>query len=118
MPPKINYLTITADVTSENLILRVMGELDLETAPQLGEVIMTAMMASIHEKVIVDLRQTTIIDSQGLAVLLRARNAGQPRTRLVVLARPGGVVDRVLKASSLNTYLNLTYSLDTEDSLS
>ena len=110
-------LIITADLNDDGLILEAEGELDLITAAQLREVVTSAIASALHPIVTVDLRQVTVIDSYGLAVLIRARSAAQKAdVRLVVAVLKGGTADRVLKKCSLDAYLNISYSLDPKTS--
>jgi anti-sigma B factor antagonist len=73
--------------------VEVLGELDLATAPRLAEAL--GALPSGGE-LVVDLAGVTLMDSSGVAVLLRA---GQGRS--LVFVRPDRHVRRVLGVSGL-----------------
>src|SRR4051794_27476354 len=83
-------------------IIAVRGEVDLETAPRLREVIDAAIDGGA--RIEIDLRATTFIDSTGLAVLVDAyRRLGRVRDAVVVL-RPQPKVQRVLEVSGVDRF--------------
>ena len=67
-------MTITADTAAGATRLRVAGELDLLTAPELN-----AALDATRSDVVLDLRDVTFIDSTGLAVLVAHRRARRAR---------------------------------------
>ena len=85
--------------------IAVAGELDIETAPQLGEEVELAVWSTVGAFVL-DLRGLTFIDSSGLHALLRARAFLAREDRSLVLVCPPGPVRRVLDlASVLDTFV-------------
>lgn len=56
-------------------VIRVRGELDIESAPDLERVLLRARPAG--ERVVIDLAELKFMDSTGLRVLLRARAAAE-----------------------------------------
>jgi anti-sigma B factor antagonist len=73
--------------------VEVLGELDLASAPRLAEALDALPSGG---ELVVDLAGVTLVDSSGLAVLLRA---GEGRS--LVFVRPGQNVRRVLGVSGL-----------------
>jgi anti-anti-sigma factor len=73
-------------------IVAMTGEHDLATAPQLTEEL--ARIAEHGTDVVVDLSDTTFVDSTIVGVLVRHQD--QPRESVAVIAPQGGVPRRVL----------------------
>ena len=85
--------------------IAVAGELDIETAPQLGEEVELAVWSTVGAFVL-DLSGVTFLDSSGLHALLRARAFLAREDRPLVLVCPPGPVRRVLDlASVLDTFV-------------
>lgn len=84
----------------------VAGEVDAYTAPEMREQVIDALRH--HPAVIVDLSAVTFMDSQGLAVLLSARQEAEARGRSLRLE---GVPRRVLKLLQL-TRLDTLFAID------
>lgn len=65
------------------------GDIDLATAKELGDVL-RAEVAQEPEEVVVDLTETTYLDSSGISVLLNAqRRLTRAGSRFAVVAPPG-----------------------------
>jgi anti-sigma B factor antagonist len=85
-------------------LVRVEGELDVYTAPEL-DAELQELIASGAEHVTVDLEQVPFVDSCGLAVLVHAaRRLGQGR---LVLTGLGIEPRRALEISGLDRFLRL-----------
>lgn len=78
------------------LIARVVGEVDLSNAEEIGEAL-GAALADRARRHVVDLTQTAYLDSAGIRVLfaLAARKSERKET-LIVVAPAEGVVRRIL----------------------
>ena len=63
-------------------MFRLVGELDMATAPQLEEALRTGEHENASE-IVFDLRGLSFLDSMGLSALLRARAAGRDGHRKV-----------------------------------
>lgn len=85
-------------------IVAVRGEIDMSTADQLRGVLRSAM--ELSPRVEVDLRDTTFMDSTGLAVLLAAQQRAGDRNTLVV-RHPGPTVRKVLETSGVDAILDI-----------
>jgi len=92
-------------------VVRVEGEVDLASAPELHEIL--AAFDPGAGGVIVDLRDVAFLDSSGLSVLVRCHQhldvAGGTGLRLVV-TRPA--IHRVLDATGLTEVFDVYTSLD------
>lgn len=93
-------LLINAEIDAPGIVLRVAGELDLDTAPKLRERIDRALDAGA-DGLVVDLTEVTFIDSVSLATLVAARTRLQPYGHLALVATTPFVL-LVLEASGLD----------------
>jgi len=85
--------------------IALIGELDVQTAPQLGEEVELAVWSTVGAFVL-DLSGLTFLDSSGLHALLRARAYLAREDRTLVLVCPAGPARRVLDlASVLDTFV-------------
>jgi anti-sigma B factor antagonist len=74
--------------------VRVTGELDIATAPQLAE--MLGRAEERCQRVVLDLRELTLMDSAGVHVILDATLRATAAGRRLVVVRGPWNVDRVL----------------------
>jgi anti-sigma B factor antagonist len=74
--------------------VRVTGELDIATAPQLAQ--MLGRAEERCQRVVLDLRQVAFMDSSGVRVILDANLRANAAGRRLVLVRGPSHVDRVL----------------------
>ncbi len=93
-------------------IVRVVGEIDLATAPQLGDQL--AELPSDSGTVIVDLSEVTFLDSTGLSVLVanwkRFSNGEEKGDLRLVVNRPA--IQRVLEVTGLAQVFGVFSSLE------
>jgi anti-anti-sigma factor len=78
-------------------LLRVSGELDLETASQLSEPLTRA--SALHRGVVVDLTEVDFLDSTAIAIIVRAwqaTNTVRPG-RVYLVVEPESQPERVLE---------------------
>jgi anti-sigma B factor antagonist len=81
-------------------VVTVVGELDLETAPELRERL-TAIVAGGATAVVVDLRRVTFMDSVGLAAVLLARRRLPAGGRFALVVAPESYAQLVLEIAAL-----------------
>jgi anti-anti-sigma factor len=88
---------------SDLCVLKLSGELDLASCPELEQELDDA--AALGTAVVVDLRELTFIDSTGIAVLVKAyAQSGQNGSRLQVTGARGAV-ERVLSLTGVSDAL-------------
>jgi anti-sigma B factor antagonist len=80
-------------------VIAASGEIDIATAPALGEAVDTA--AKVSRRIVVDLAAVAFIDLHGFSTLLsgQRRHASQ---RSVSLARPAPMVRKVVRMARLD----------------
>jgi anti-anti-sigma factor len=110
--PDIDF-SIEVDQTPHVAVLRVHGEIDLLTAPQLAACCQELAQQSL-DNVVVDATDVTFFDARGVSALIEARSAFQPNGTFSVVASPP--VRRILELLQLQEIFP-TYRT-TEDALS
>ncbi len=91
-------------------LVRLDGELDLHTAPGFAQVLRSAQADGTT--VVLDLRRLAFIDCVGLAVISAAdHRARLSRSRLILLVRAGGAVDRLLEITGTSGRFETTTRL-------
>jgi len=93
------------------IVLTVVGEVDMTTAPELSKALST--VSDTAPRVVVDLGSVTFLDSSGLNALVRGRRelaASDVDLKVVVPAE--GPVRRVIEIARLDDALSLVDSLD------
>src|SRR5688572_8578380 len=95
--------SLAVEHDSGSVCVRVVGELDIQTAPQLAEA-----LESVKSSVVVDLAGVTFIDSTALGVLVRAHHQAEADGQRLVLAHPTPMTRRVLDITALDTVLNIS----------
>ena len=106
-----DLLRVTAHDSGEAVVLAVAGEVDLLSAPILGDSIATAL-AGAPELLVIDLSEVSFLASIGITVLLEARREAGTATRVRVVAPEDGVVNRTLRLTGLHEALAVTTTLD------
>jgi anti-sigma B factor antagonist len=89
-----------------SVCLKLGGELDIYTAPDLQEAI-EQLEATVPALLIVDLADLEFIDATGLRILLEAHKRARNTNRCLFLLRPRPTVQRVLQVTGLDRVLDL-----------
>ncbi|TCB94329.1 anti-sigma factor antagonist [Micromonospora zingiberis] len=92
--------------------LRLAGELDMSSAPELNEAI-DRLAAAGQRRLLVDLTDLTFCDSTGIAVFVRGDNRAAAEGGWLRVTGATGRVERVLKVTGLAEVLG--YGADTAD---
>ena len=78
-------------------VLELEGEFDLDTVPEIDRFLRRTLGPLYHqEHLVIDLAETTFIDSSFIAFLVRLSAAQRAKRRELLLVRPAGQVRRVL----------------------
>ncbi len=94
------HLRVWIDDHPPNLNIRLAGEIDLGTAPQLKQAV--DGHARIGQTLTIDLREVTFVDSMGLAALVRAQHRAVARGGRLQLVAPGERVLAVFRMTLLD----------------
>lgn len=93
-------LGLRAETEGEELVITLVGELDLSTAPELWAAIDDAL-AKDHIKLVLDLSDLRFVDSTGLGVFVRAGKELRTKGGALVLRSPGERVANLLALTRL-----------------
>ena len=86
-------------------IVRVKGEVDTATAPQMGQVVETQLARG--RRVVLDLSRVAFMDLHGLAVLLRASRRVRAEGGSFALERPAPCVVRLFDLVHMNGEIDI-----------
>jgi anti-sigma B factor antagonist len=102
-PAVIERLEIAEKVDGTAHVVSVRGEVDIATAPTLGQ-ILGAVLES-HEQVVLDLSGVSFIDSTGIGVLMAAARMADADGGGFAIRDPSQSVLRVLELSGVSERL-------------
>jgi anti-sigma B factor antagonist len=91
---------LTVSGSGDRAVVSLEGELDLATAPQLREQLVT-LAEQADTVIVVDLTNLAFIDSTGLSVLVMALNRSRAGGGTIVLRNPSQSVMRILEITGL-----------------
>jgi anti-sigma B factor antagonist len=97
----VSGLTIDTDRTPTGQLLRVAGELDLHSSPEVREAL-EAITLSAGELFVIDLSGITFCDSSGITALVSARNRALAAEAGIALAGVPDHLRRVLQMLGLS----------------
>jgi anti-sigma B factor antagonist len=86
------------------VVLALAGELDVVSAPELAHRL-EEILAEPHARVMLDLNDLSFVDSAGVSVLIKAKQAAEANGRILVLRRPTEQVERVFALVGLADWL-------------
>ncbi|MGA9859760.1 MAG: STAS domain-containing protein [Solirubrobacteraceae bacterium] len=92
-------------------ILRLDGELDLATEPEL-DACLQHVLAGGAQSVAVDLRRLTFMDSSGIRAFISAERTCRERGVRFVLIRGSAAIDRLLALCGLDSFFTLVGEAD------
>jgi anti-sigma B factor antagonist len=92
-------------------IVSVTGEVDLFTAPEFKQRVMTPIASGV-DHVIVDLMETTFIDSSSLGVLIGAHRRLKSRGGSLIVACDSESIVKTFRITGLDGVFQLTDSVD------
>jgi anti-anti-sigma factor len=94
-------------------IVTLEGEFDLETVPEIDRFLRRALGPLYHQdNLVLDLAQTTFIDSSFIGFLVRLSAAQRVKRRELLLVRPCGQVRRVFAIVGLHNVVPVFDTID------
>jgi anti-anti-sigma factor len=110
-----DMFSVDIEVANGTSTVRLSGELDAGTAPQLRSAV-TASLADGASSVVFDCSELSFIDSMGLNALIEARDAAAEQRGTATVTGASGTVLRVLRLTGLAEQFGLSSSdSDTTD---
>ncbi|MBI3947677.1 MAG: STAS domain-containing protein [Armatimonadetes bacterium] len=114
----MDFVVTTKDATiGDNrraVIVQVVGEVDVYTAPRLKDKLLQVERDGVHH-IVVDLTEVGFIDSVGLGVLIGALRRARAGGGTLVLCGPNPRIRRILDITGLSSAF--TVSQDTDEGL-
>ena len=101
-----------SDQTDEAVVVRLHGELDMETAPLLGEQL-TKVLECTPAAVVLDVSDLTFVDSTGIRVLVAAFRRGQMQGSPFRLRSPTRSVAKALRLTGTDQMVVIEDPVDT-----
>jgi|HubBroStandDraft_6_1064221.scaffolds.fasta_scaffold484392_2 anti-sigma B factor antagonist len=83
------------------------GELDLASAPQLRELLVTMLIEDGPSRLVIDLSDLVYLDSTGLSVLVTAHKRASSTGTELTLANPNASVTRLLGITALDQIFDI-----------
>jgi anti-sigma B factor antagonist len=97
-------LAIIEDAPGRRTIVRLCGELDIASAPDLRERLLAILSRRTPIHLILDLSKLQFIDSSGIAVFVNTERRARLLGCTLVLVAPQAPVSRVLQICGLDHY--------------
>jgi anti-sigma B factor antagonist len=104
-------LTLDVHHQADHLLIRLDGELDLESSRMFRDRL-NDLRARADRPTVIDLSSLRFIDSSGLAALVATLRLPREHRPRVVLAPSDGPVNRVLRTTRLDLLLEISPSLE------
>jgi anti-anti-sigma factor len=98
-------LTLASHHREDAVVIEVLGEIDLATAPLLERAVAETLDGQDHDDLatVVDLHGVEFMGSTGLSLLLKAKEALESAGRSLRLARPSSTVMRTLELAGVTS---------------
>jgi anti-sigma B factor antagonist len=101
MGPSPAFAVQVLDLESLHPIVRIQGEIDVATAPEMADSVAT-VLAHDPLDLVLDLTDTEFMDCSGVGVIVRARNHLPDESR-VILRHPTPIIRQVFALLELDT---------------
>jgi len=95
----------TVERQGDTVVITPEGDIDLETATYLREVLRQLVADKQDGRIDVDMHAVTNLDSSGIAMLVAARRAAELKGIKLRLREPGPMVRMVLEVANLDILL-------------
>jgi anti-sigma B factor antagonist len=97
----------------ERIVASIRGDIDLSNAEDVGRALRASAMSAPSHMLVVDLREVTYIDSQGLRMLHKLASRLIDRDAAVAVVAPrGSVAGDVMRLTGIDRYVSLVEDLD------
>jgi anti-anti-sigma factor len=98
------HINVTTDVSGEEAVVRLAGDLDLDGAGAVTETLVSLGTGPVRQ-VVVDASEITFLDSSGLRALLSAREQLEKADVVLKVDSPSAAVSRVLEMTGTKELL-------------
>jgi len=104
--PWSDEFSVSSEVTDENVVVTVTGELDLYTAPRFREALVPLLVSGPPE-VVIDLSGVDFIDSSGIGVMVGALKRLRVHGGRLTLRGVSTTTRRALELVGLTRFMNV-----------
>ena len=101
----MNMGIVIREVPQGCTTVKISGELDISTAPELRERLLAILNRHVPSRLILDLSGLEFMDSSGVAVLVNTERRARLLGRTVALVAPRPPVRRILRVCGVDQYL-------------
>lgn len=98
-------MSLQISCKNRTLLVKVIGEIDLVSAPDFRESVDNAMKEMIGTNLLVDMSQVSFIDSSGVAVILGRFRRIQEKDGLMILYGMNPNTQRILDLSGILSFI-------------
>jgi anti-sigma B factor antagonist len=102
----LSTFAVSVDFMETQVVLGVRGELDMDTAPELGALV-DAAIGQGYQSVVLDMAELAFMDASGLRVIAGGASRLRPSGGEVVLRSPPPIVQRILDITRLTEVVRL-----------
>jgi anti-sigma B factor antagonist len=99
------HIRVTRRFDRRPAVVAIAGEVDLATAPEMGAALDDAL--DVADDVVLDLSNTTFMDSSGIHTLFSGRNRAEALGRRLTIVCPPGAVRRLFDITGYSEHLAL-----------
>jgi anti-sigma B factor antagonist len=107
----VQFAIRTGKLPDGTPVVAIAGEIDLFTAPEFKQAVSAGLQGGGHS-VVVDLSETTFIDSSSLGVLIGAHRRAQARGGSLVVVCDNDAIVKTFRITGLDGVFTLLPSLD------
>jgi anti-anti-sigma factor len=91
----------TVDRKADVVVVTPAGDIDLDTAPRLRQTLQDVIGSADVQRIDVDMRNVTFLDSTGIGIFVAAHKAAAEKGASLALRQPGPMVRMVLELTNL-----------------
>ena len=108
---QIDFALSETEVAGGGVLLAVRGELDVATVPALRDRL-AALTENGGQRLLVDLREVSFMDSTALAAFIHARKRLANSGRMALVIEPGSYARLILEVTCLESVLDVADTVD------
>ena len=105
-------LSVQVDELGPHLLVRLSGDVDLESAPALTETLRTLLETIGAKPLVLDLTEVEFMDSSGLGVLVGVHQQAAVQGGALILAGPHPRVAKILRITKLDKVFTVVDTVD------
>lgn len=105
-PSSLSAFALSVDFMETQVVLGVHGEVDINTAPELGALV-DVVIGQGYQSVVLDMAELAFMDASGLRVIADGASRLRPSGGEVVLRSPPPIVQRILDITRLTEVVRL-----------